>query len=108
MPKQLSKAEKKYLDRIQQQGCCVCRYILGYYDTPAEIHHIRNGQGGSQRASTDETLPLCPPHHRTGGHGIALHAGQETWEQKYGTEREFLDKVHSEYEETYNEPVPNF
>ncbi|MDP1019692.1 Ref family recombination enhancement nuclease, partial [Klebsiella pneumoniae] len=62
----------------------------------AEVHHIRNGQGIAQRADHKKTLPLCPPHHRTGGHGVAIHAGQKTWEENYGTESELLDQVTAE------------
>jgi len=106
--KNLTQAESDYLDRIAGQGCCACRFVLGYHDTPAEIHHIRDGQGGAQRAPTYETLPLCPLHHRTGGHGVAFHGGKKTWQAKFGTERELLEKVHNDYTETYGEPIPTF
>ena len=52
---------------------------------------MRNGM--AQRASHFDVLPLCHVHHRTGGHGVAFHAGQEAWEAKFGTERELLAAV---------------
>lgn len=73
-------------------GCIACE-IMGIDDTAAEIHHIRNGQGISQRASHFETIPLCPFHHRSGGYGNAFHAGKKVWEARFGTERELLKKV---------------
>lgn len=80
------------MDRVASLGCIVC-LNLGYRDSPAEIHHTRAGAGGGQRSPHTETLPLCPPHHRTGGHGVAIHAGQKTWEDKYGTEANLLNQV---------------
>ncbi len=89
----MTKAECQYLSRVADLGCIVCNQ-LGFSDTPAEIHHIRAGQGAGQRAKhIGGTLPLCPPHHRTGGYGVALHAGQKEFEKRYGTELILLDIV---------------
>lgn len=88
----MTKDEKKHLDRVCEIGCIVCRN-LGYGKSPAEIHHIRSGMGAGQRNSHFNTLPLCPIHHRNGGHGIAIHGGQETFESNYGTELELLAQV---------------
>jgi hypothetical protein len=32
-------------------------------------------------------------HHQNGGYGIALHAGQKTFEAKYGTESQLLQQT---------------
>ena len=88
----MKKAEREHLNRITSLGCIVCRNN-GYYGTPAEVHHIRSGQGIGQRASNYETLPLCPFHHRSGGYGNAFHAGPKVWQEKFGTERELLAQV---------------
>ena len=91
----MKKADKDYLSRVANLGCIVCRN-LGFGIAPAEyvaIHHIRDGQGMSQKAPHTETLPLCAAHHQNGGRGVALHAGQKTWERLYGTERELLEQV---------------
>lgn len=85
-----TKAESAHILRIKNMGCIACELYLGRYTSPCDAHHIRNGQGTSQRAPDFETIPLCKPHHQTGGHGVAIHAGQRTWEEKYGTERELL------------------
>jgi hypothetical protein len=87
-----TKSEKEWLSVVAALGCVVCRN-LGYGPSPAEIHHIRTGQGMAIRASHKHALPLCPPHHRTGGHGVAIHAGQKTWEENHGTELELLAQV---------------
>jgi len=88
----MNKKEREHLSQIASIGCIVC-LNNGYPDTPAEIHHIGNGTL-SKRASNFEAIPLCPAHHRTGGHGVAVHAGRKTWESNYGTERELLSQAH--------------
>lgn len=61
-------AEANYLARVAALGCIVCRR-LGHGATPAQIHHVRTGQGAAQRAPHWLTTPLCEPHH-TGRDGI--------------------------------------
>lgn len=83
-----TKAEKAYMSTQADAGCILCRH-LGYGDTPAEIHHLRDGMGAGQRNSNLMTIPLCPEHHRgsTGFHGL----GRRAFERKYGvTELELL------------------
>ena len=84
----MTKAERQHLSRLAELGCVLC-IRLGYYATPAEIHHIRDGQGMSQRASHFDALPMCPMHHRgdIGIHGM----GRRAFERHYGvTETELL------------------
>lgn len=88
----VKKAEKEHLNSVAELGCIACKK-LGHEGTPAEIHHIRSGVGKGQRASHYETIPLCPHHHRTGGHGEAIHAGAKTWQERFGTEHELLAEV---------------
>ena len=90
----MTKAEKLHRDKTARLGCIVC-LNNGHEGTPAELHHLRNGQGMGQRASEFEVLPLCPYHHRHGGYGNAIHAGQEAWERKNGLERDLLEQVHA-------------
>lgn len=87
--------EKRHMSRVAGLGCIVCRNE-GYGASPAACHHIRAGQGMSQRASNYEVLPLCGAHHQTGGYGVAIHAGQKEWEKRYGTELELLSQVRRE------------
>jgi hypothetical protein len=60
--------EAAYLSAVAEIGCVLCEQ-LGRPDTPAQIHHVREGQGMSQRAQNYLTVPLCPSCH-TGPHGI--------------------------------------
>lgn len=64
----MKNADKSHLSRVASLGCGLCRRI-GYGETPAEIHHPREGQGMAQRASNWLAIGLCPEHHR-GPRGI--------------------------------------
>lgn len=49
----------------------MCHFLrLGH--TPPSLHHVREGQGMSQRASDWLVVPLCREHHQgsTGWHGL--------------------------------------
>ncbi|MFD1121848.1 Ref family recombination enhancement nuclease [Methylophilus flavus] len=88
----MTKAEKNHLNRVAGLGCIVC-LNLGYPNCPAEIHHLRYGVGAGQRSNHYNVIPLCPDHHRNGGHGVAFHAGKLAFEAKFGTERELWFQV---------------
>jgi len=85
-----SAADKRHYGKVAQLGCIVCSNI-GYEDSPAEIHHIRANAGAGQKSK--DVIPLCHIHHRTGGYGLAFHAGKEAFESVYGTELELLQQV---------------
>ena len=77
-----------HMAQVAALGCLLCRR-LGYYGTPAEVHHLRTGTGAGRKAADTETIPLCPEHHRgaTGLHGM----GRKAVERVYGvTELELL------------------
>lgn len=61
------------MGRVAELGCALCS-MLDMECTPAEVHHIRDGQGAAQRASDWLTVPLCPEHHRgaSGLHGLGV------------------------------------
>jgi len=91
MAKAATKKEREYFSRVVEIGCIAC-LNNGIYNTPAEIHHIGNGTMG-KRASNDQVIGLCHIHHRTGGYGVAVHAGRKEWENNFGTEQELLSQV---------------
>lgn len=80
----MSRTEHKdYLSAVAAIGCLIC-------NRPAQVHHIRAGQGIGQKASDYLTIPLCPDHHTNGGHGVAIHAGKKAFEGLYGSEMHLL------------------
>ena len=54
---------KKYKSEVASLGCMAC-HMLGYGETPASLHHVREGQGLSQRSSDWLVVPLCRLHHQ--------------------------------------------
>lgn len=90
-----TKAEKLHLSRVAALSCVVCRN-QEYGESPAEIHHCSSGTGLAVRADHFQVIPLCHAHHRTGGYGVAIHAGRKSWEKKYGTESQLLTQVRRE------------
>lgn len=58
-----TKADQAWLDAVASLPCATC----GAHGV--HVHHIRTGQGKSQRASHYLTLPLCPSCH-TGPQGV--------------------------------------
>lgn len=90
----MTRDEKDHLERLAELGCIVCLERYSCW-SPAEIHHLRSGQGLGQRASNYHAIGLCPAHHRLGGYGVAIHSGQKEWEKRFGTELELLAAVRS-------------
>lgn len=88
----MTKDEKKHYEKLVKIGCIVCCNLGFGYSSP-HIHHIRHGAGLAMRSHWSMAIPLCPMHHQHGGFGIALHAGQKTFEKKYGTESELLQQT---------------
>lgn len=61
---------KTWKSKVAALGCILCRH-LDWGETPASLHHVREGQGMSQRASDWLVVGLCKEHHqgKTGIHG---------------------------------------
>ena len=59
----MTQAERAHLEQIAALPCACCG------DEPVQVHHIREGQGMSQRAAHWLAVPLCPECH-TGPHGL--------------------------------------
>jgi len=81
--------KSKRLSRLAELGCILC-WHLGFRDTPAQIHHLREGMGMGQRNSDDRAIPLCYEHHQgdSGYHGL----GKRAFEERYKlTELDLLE-----------------
>ena len=73
----MTKAEREYMGRVAALGCYLCRH-LGHGPTPAQVHHLREGQGMAQRASNYLVVPLCDaPHANSSPDGI--HGQRRAW-----------------------------
>jgi len=76
-------AEKRHLARVAELGCIIC-------GSPAQVHHIREGQGMGQRAPHFLTIPLCPEHHVG---GVSIHCSKRRFEAIYGCELDLLNQT---------------
>lgn len=82
--------ELEFIQRVKELGCQICFQETGEYRY-AEFHHIR--RYGSPKNHM-KGIPLCPEHHRTGGHGVAIHAGKKTWEERYGVQEDLMEEAY--------------
>ena len=64
-----TRAEREYHGRLASLPCVLCEALGQPQTDPTQVHHIREGQGTSQRASHWLTIPLCTYCH-SGKHGI--------------------------------------
>jgi hypothetical protein len=85
----MTKAERQHYAKLAELGCIVC-LNEGFGYSPTEIHHLRTGTGIGQKSHYSDAIGLCPQHHRLGGYGVAIHAGQGKFHENYGTEKDLL------------------
>jgi hypothetical protein len=91
----MTKATQAHKARVVALGCIVCR-LAGIHDSPAELHHPRGSAfetGVGRKADDKDGIGLCHPHHRTGGYGVAYHAGPKAFERNHGTQAYLLGEV---------------
>lgn len=77
----MSAKGKRHMGRVAQVPCVLCTH-MGLGETPAQVHHLKYGQGASDRASDFLTIAVCPEHHVGKGgihtlkeHGLYLRYG---------------------------------
>jgi len=90
--KHRTKADNEWMRQVTELGCIAC-LVQGTPGTPAEIHHIREGQGRGQRSDHKQSIGLCPPHHRGTDHPRtpSIHMAKLAFIEQFGTEQELLD-----------------
>ena len=71
------------MGKVARLGCIACT-LLCLGETPAQVHHIREG-----RIARNDflTLPLCQPHHT--GPSYSVHKDKETLMRALGVHSEF-------------------
>jgi len=84
---------RRYMSRVADLGCVVCRRIHGPHDPgPVELHHPRAGVGMARRSSDWDVIPLCVAHHR--GKASVHGLGTKGFPAYYGfTEADLLADV---------------
>lgn len=92
MAKHQTKAEKAHVNKVAELGCVACFVQAGVWETPGQIHHIREGMGMSQRSSWFDVICLCQDHHLNGENGkIAVHLEPVEFAENYGPLNELLE-----------------
>jgi hypothetical protein len=92
--KPASAAEKKHMSQVASLGCIIKDITCG---GRLELHHP-TGAGMAKRASHFDVIPLCFNHHSAQTplpFGYSVHKGTKTFESRYGTQQELLEKVKS-------------
>jgi hypothetical protein len=75
---------QRHMGRVARIGCIVCSLMSLADDSPAVVHHIREGR----IARNDYlTIPLCPPHHV--GPRMSVHHDKESLLRAIGVHSEF-------------------
>lgn len=85
-----TKAEQKHMQKVVELGCLVCRK-LGYFDTPAEIHHIKNNTGMGRKENNFCVIPLCANHHRNSN--LSYHHSPKAFTKEWGSQEDLLKET---------------
>lgn len=83
--------ERARWDDFRHVGC-VCCWMLGYPETPYDVHHLLSG--GIRRGHI-ATIPVCPAHHRGVGFSPSIHFASiarnpRTFRETFGGDDELL------------------
>lgn len=95
--KHRTKSDNEWMAAITELGC-IAYLVQGTPGTPAEIHHIRAGQGRGQRSDHQKSLALCPAHHRGTHHPAvpSIHMAKRAFIEQFGTEEELYERTRQE------------
>lgn len=70
MKARATKRESAYMGRVAAMACICCTLLDRQQESKTDVHHIRTGQGGAQRAGNFLVLPLCHDDCHQGPNGI--------------------------------------
>jgi hypothetical protein len=85
--------EGEWIALVLSFGCIVCRNA-GRGATPGQYHHLREGQGKSERAPHMLGICLCPMDHTDGK--FSVHRNRRMFELQNGSELELLAQTVAE------------
>jgi hypothetical protein len=101
-----SKSDQRRYDALHRYGCVACR-IDGRF-SQGDIHHLVDKGTRKLSGGNKSTILLCLWHHRgrppegyqiekaTESFGPSLKHQSKAFRERYGSQRELLDKVNSE------------
>jgi len=77
-----TKRERRYMTKVAALGC-----IVPECQAEANIHHIRTGYGGGQKAPHQLVIPLCKEHHQG---DFSIHGSPREFQNVIGSELDLL------------------
>jgi hypothetical protein len=80
--------EREHMARVKRLRCVLCRRLGQEQTTITDVHHLREEQGGAQRASNWLVAALCHGGCHQGPHGI--HGDRGRLRQAKATEIDLL------------------
>lgn len=81
----MNKTERDHIERVKSSPCAACMK-----SPPCDAHHIREGQGGGQRAGHFLTIALCKECHQG---PFSIHNSRRQFQNVYGSELSLLNKT---------------
>ena len=78
--------DEKYLEKIREKPCVICRKF-GYHQTsPTTAHHPIHDRYGTRKRSDRSAIPLCEGHHQGlwDQSKVAIHKEPIRWRELYG------------------------
>ena len=85
-PKEMGMSRATYKERVKHEDCCVCGAC-----GPSDFHHPISRRYSGKKRDDYFGIPLCKRCHQVGP--LAIHNGQESWEERNGLDYEFIPKV---------------
>jgi hypothetical protein len=79
--------EREHMGRVKRLRCVLCRRLGLEQETGTEVHHVREDQGGAQRAPNWTVCALCVECHRGPG---GFHGTRSRLRQAKATEIDLL------------------
>jgi hypothetical protein len=83
-----TKAEAEHMGRVKRLRCVLCVRLGLVQESVTDVHHLREEQGGAQRASNWLTAALCHERCHQGANGI--HGDRALLRQANCTELDLL------------------
>jgi hypothetical protein len=65
-----TRAEREHMGRVAKMSCICCYLLDRRQESKTDVHHVRVGIGGAQRAGHFCTVPLCHEDCHQGKNGV--------------------------------------
>lgn len=86
LKKPKAKKNEKFLEKIREEPCCICKKFGEAQLSATTAHHPIHDRFGTRKRSDNSAIPLCEGHHQGlwDQSKLALHKSPLEWREKYG------------------------